>query len=122
MSRLIIGRALWLTVHKYIGLFAGAIFVLIGLTGSILAFGSQIDTWLNAGLISVDVPAEGKRNTGELRRSSRRQKGGSSRRQFGSACPVSPASRRLFQAHLFRAGWKDRSKTYQIFVNPILLP
>ena len=59
-SRLIIGRALWLTVHKYIGLFAGAIFVLIGLTGSILAFGSEIDTWLNAGLMSVDVPSEGQ--------------------------------------------------------------
>ncbi len=56
-SGLIIGRKLWLTVHKYIGLFVGAVFVLIGLTGSILAFWQAIDEWLNAGIMRVDVPA-----------------------------------------------------------------
>jgi hypothetical protein len=30
-SRLVIGRRFWLSVHKWIGLFAGALFVLIGL-------------------------------------------------------------------------------------------
>lgn len=31
-------RKLWLKIHLYLGLFAGAVFVLIGLTGSLLAF------------------------------------------------------------------------------------
>ena len=57
-SRLIIGRKLWLTVHKYIGLFVGAVFVVIGLTGSILAFWQAIDEWLNAGIMRVEIPAQ----------------------------------------------------------------
>jgi len=119
MSRLIIGRALWLTVHKYIGLFAGAIFVLIGLTGSILAFGSQIDTWLNAGLMSVDVPAEGQaqyRRIAEILAAGKRAVP-----RGGNLDPLV-----LFPRHpgaCFRLTYsvpagKDRSKTYQIFVNP----
>ncbi|MDP1708846.1 MAG: PepSY domain-containing protein, partial [Gammaproteobacteria bacterium] len=31
-------RKLWLKVHLYLGLFAGAILLVIGLTGSILSF------------------------------------------------------------------------------------
>lgn len=57
-SRLLIGRRLWLSVHKYIGLALGALFVLIGLTGSILAFWQAIDEWLNAGIMRVEVPAQ----------------------------------------------------------------
>jgi len=36
-------RKLWLKVHLYLGLFAGAVFVLIGLTGSLLAFELPLD-------------------------------------------------------------------------------
>jgi uncharacterized iron-regulated membrane protein len=51
-------RKLWLKVHLYLGLFAGAVFVLIGLTGSLLAFGSTLDAWLNPQLMTVTVPNE----------------------------------------------------------------
>ena len=44
-------RKFWLKVHLYLGLFAGAVFVLIGLTGSMLAFGSTLDVWLNPTLM-----------------------------------------------------------------------
>lgn len=58
--RLCACRGLWLAIHKYIGLTAGALFILSGLTGSLLAFGPEIDAWLNGALMSVEVPAAAK--------------------------------------------------------------
>jgi uncharacterized iron-regulated membrane protein len=46
----------WLTVHKYVGLCLGAVFVVVGLTGSILAFWQAIDESLNKELLMVAVP------------------------------------------------------------------
>ena len=40
-------RKLWLTFHVYMGLFAGGLFVLSSLTGSLLVFYKTIDEWLN---------------------------------------------------------------------------
>ena len=51
-------RKLWLKVHLYLGMFAGAVFVLIGLTGSLLAFGSTLDAWLNPELMTVPMANE----------------------------------------------------------------
>jgi uncharacterized iron-regulated membrane protein len=51
-------RKFWLKVHLYLGLFAGAVFVLIGLSGSLLAFGSTLDEWLNPELMTVVVGNE----------------------------------------------------------------
>jgi uncharacterized iron-regulated membrane protein len=48
-------RKLWLKVHLYLGLFAGAVFVIIGLTGSLLAFEYPLDEALNADLMTVSV-------------------------------------------------------------------
>jgi uncharacterized iron-regulated membrane protein len=48
-------RKLWLKVHLYLGLFAGAVFVIIGLTGSILAFEYPLDEALNAELMTVSA-------------------------------------------------------------------
>jgi uncharacterized iron-regulated membrane protein len=53
-------RKLWLKVHLYLGLFAGAVFVLIGLTGSLLAFEFPLDEWLNPKLMTVPVDKENK--------------------------------------------------------------
>ena len=49
-------RKFWLLLHRYLGLFAGAIFVIIGLTGGILAFGHELDEWLNADVMAVGRP------------------------------------------------------------------
>jgi uncharacterized iron-regulated membrane protein len=54
-------RKLWLKIHLYLGLFAGAVFVLIGLTGSLLAFEDTLDAWLNPGLMTAPVP-DGNKN------------------------------------------------------------
>ncbi|WP_166831216.1 PepSY-associated TM helix domain-containing protein [Thalassoroseus pseudoceratinae] len=44
-------RKLWLVAHRWIGLTVGLLFVLIGLTGSILVFDHAIDEWLNPNLL-----------------------------------------------------------------------
>ena len=51
-------RKFWFKIHLYLGLFAGAVFVLIGLSGSLLAFGSTLDEWLNPKLMTVAVGNE----------------------------------------------------------------
>ena len=40
-------KRFWLRTHLYLGLFGGALFVLMSLTGSILVFYKAIDEWLN---------------------------------------------------------------------------
>lgn len=55
-------RTLWLKVHLYLGLFAGAVFALLGLTGSALVFAEQIDRFLNPQIdvqIAPEVTPEG---------------------------------------------------------------
>jgi uncharacterized iron-regulated membrane protein len=44
-------RRRWLTVHRWIGLTVGLLFVLLGLTGSLLVFDHAIDEWLNPSLL-----------------------------------------------------------------------
>ena len=53
-------RKLWLKVHLYLGLIVGAVFVLIGLTGSLLAFEAPLDEWLNTKLMTVQADRENK--------------------------------------------------------------
>lgn len=53
-------RKFWLKVHLYLGLFVGAVFVLIGLTGSLLAFEYPLDEWLNAELMTAPTVKEHK--------------------------------------------------------------
>ncbi|WP_424362483.1 PepSY-associated TM helix domain-containing protein [Methylocystis parvus] len=50
-------RKVLLRVHQIIGLVAGAIFVLVGLSGGLLAFREDIDELLNAPLMRVETPA-----------------------------------------------------------------
>lgn len=40
-------RRLWLQLHTYLGLSIGVLWILVGLTGSILVFYLQLDLWLN---------------------------------------------------------------------------
>ncbi|CUS37580.1 PepSY-associated TM helix domain-containing protein [Candidatus Nitrospira nitrificans] len=45
-------RKFWLTLHLYLGLFGGGLFVLMSLTGSFLVFYKAIDEWLNPVLMT----------------------------------------------------------------------
>ncbi|WP_036291093.1 PepSY domain-containing protein [Methylosinus sp. PW1] len=49
---LVLGRTLWLAAHRYLGFVAGAVFVLLGLSGSLLAFRVEIDEFLNKDLFT----------------------------------------------------------------------
>ena len=51
-------RRVFLRIHQIIGLFAGALFVLIGLSGGVLAFREDIDEALNAAIMRVEPPAQ----------------------------------------------------------------
>lgn len=50
-------RRIFLQVHRTIGLFLGAVIVLVGLSGSILAYRQDIDEFLNASMMKVEAPA-----------------------------------------------------------------
>lgn len=51
-------RRIWLAVHRWLGLTVGMVFVLIGLTGSLLVFDHAIDEWLNPRLLLTDGAGE----------------------------------------------------------------
>lgn len=46
-------RSFWRLAHLYLGLSAGALFVLAGITGSILVYYVEIDSWLNPEIRAV---------------------------------------------------------------------
>lgn len=47
-------RKAWLVAHRWIGLTVGLLYVLIGLSGSVLVFDHAIDEWLNPGLLLTE--------------------------------------------------------------------
>lgn len=44
-------RTLWRNLHRWLGLFIGAWFALVGLSGAILVFEDEVDAWLNPQLL-----------------------------------------------------------------------
>src|SRR5262249_30248724 len=46
-------RAIWLQVHLWLGLSLGAIGALLGISGSVLVYGTEIDAWLNPQRYSI---------------------------------------------------------------------
>ena len=59
LARREIVRRIFVKVHRTIGLFLGAVIVLVGLSGSMLAYRQAIDERLNANLMLVDIPPQG---------------------------------------------------------------
>ncbi len=53
-------RQLWLIVHRWLGLTVGLIFVLLGITGSLLVFDHAIDEWLHPKLLLTEGHGERK--------------------------------------------------------------
>src|SRR5687768_3912001 len=43
-------RAVWLSIHRYAGLAMAVFLFIAGVTGSVIAFESEIDSWLNPAL------------------------------------------------------------------------
>ncbi|ATQ70199.1 MULTISPECIES: PepSY-associated TM helix domain-containing protein [Methylosinus] len=63
MRRREVARKILLSIHRMIGLFGGAVFVVVALSGGLLAFREDIDEWLNAPMMRVDPPAEATART-----------------------------------------------------------
>lgn len=59
-------RQLWLDIHLYLGLFAGALLVIFGITGSILVFWQELDEWLNPALLTVTIPKQTEHTDSEV--------------------------------------------------------
>lgn len=51
---------LFAKLHLYAGLWFGALFVLLGLTGSAIAWMPELDAYLNPGLLQASAPAPGQ--------------------------------------------------------------
>jgi uncharacterized iron-regulated membrane protein len=62
LLQLKIRRKFWLQVHVYLGLFAGVILSVVGLTGCILVFFEELQEILNAEQIVISAPPESQRN------------------------------------------------------------
>jgi len=50
-------RHYWALIHRYVGLAMTVFLILVGLTGSVLAFYYELDRWLNPELLTVPVRA-----------------------------------------------------------------
>jgi uncharacterized iron-regulated membrane protein len=50
-------RQFWVLAHRYAGLAMTAFLVIVGLTGSVLAFREELDVWLNPELLTVSPRA-----------------------------------------------------------------
>ena len=59
-------RKRWLAVHLYLGLSAGLLLAVVGLTGGILVFYQEMQEILNPELSIVPLPAEGQRHLRSL--------------------------------------------------------
>lgn len=53
---MISARTFWLKTHLYLGLFAGAVLALLGITGSAIIFGEQIDRFLDPQIAVAVAP------------------------------------------------------------------
>lgn len=53
-------KCLFAKLHLYAGLWFGALFVLLGLTGSAIAWMPELDAYLNPGLLQASAPAPGQ--------------------------------------------------------------
>jgi len=47
-------RSRWFSVHRWLGILLGLWFALVGITGSVLVFEDDVDTWLNPRLLTSD--------------------------------------------------------------------
>lgn len=59
-DRLKARRKLWLDIHLYIGLIAGAMLAIIGLTGAIMAFYQEVDEILDPAMFVSKAPPQGE--------------------------------------------------------------
>jgi uncharacterized iron-regulated membrane protein len=112
-------RKFWLQIHLWLGLLAGFVLLIAGLTGCLLTFWQELDALLNPALHRVEVPAAGEaayRPLSEL---------------VATADSTMPADAKrsyvYYPRHAGRAFWlfyeqpvgrKDHNHVWNVFVDP----
>lgn len=110
-------RRLWLKVHLWLGLTVGAVFVVTGLTGSILAFWVPLDEWLNRDLLRVAAPAGARpRPLAEIEAAARGAMSAAAKPEWG----LFPYQTRNVFVFVYRlpAGNEDRAELWRLAVDP----
>lgn len=107
-------RSMWVVAHRWIGLTAGLLFVLLGLTGSALVFHQAIDEWLNPEILLTQEIGP-RRPVQEIIAAAELAAPGDSPRAYFADFP-----RRANDVWTiwFRTGAKDDPKFLQVYVDP----
>lgn len=107
-------RKSWLTVHRWLGLTVGLLFVLLGLTGSLLVFDHAIDEWLNPELLLAEQTGN-RRPIAEVVTAAKQ----AYRRSTQQPLSVSrPRVENGVWSVWFSAGTADNPKFAVVYVNP----
>lgn len=107
-------RTLWLKTHLYLGLTAGLIFSVLGLTGSVLVFHRNLDEWANAPLMRT-------RHQGErisLANAIAAAEASPSAPGRANSIFLPRTSNNTYEVR-FKKGGEGESQTTEIFVDPI---
>ena len=107
-------RRIWLKLHLWLGLTAGVLFVLLGLSGSLLVFDHAIDEWLNPELL-LTQEAGARRSLEEVIRAARLA------RRPDARPPVSVSAPRVANGVWtvwFATGSDDAPKFTAVYVDP----
>jgi uncharacterized iron-regulated membrane protein len=107
-------RKLWLKVHRWLGLTAGLLFVLLGLTGSLLVFDHAIDEWLNPELLLTEGAGQRCSLREVVARAEDAYPGNPSR----AAAISSPRVRNGVWTAWFQSGTEEAPKWTAVYVDP----
>lgn len=107
-------RKHWLKVHRWLGLTAGLLFVLLGLTGSLLVFDHAIDEWLNPELLLTQGAGQRCSLREVVARAEEAYPGNPSR----AAAISSPRVRNGVWTAWFQSGTEEVPKWTAVYVDP----
>ncbi|MEW4565066.1 PepSY-associated TM helix domain-containing protein [Bremerella sp. JC770] len=111
-------RHLWLVAHRWLGLTAGLIFVLLGLTGSLLVFDHAIDEWLHPTLL-LSEGSGSKKPLAEILDAANAGYQGDSRGEMSQALAVTkPRVENGVWTVWFQGGPKGAPEFIAVYVDP----
>jgi|CXWL01.1.fsa_nt_gi uncharacterized iron-regulated membrane protein len=111
-------RKIWLEVHLWLGLFAGAVLCIIGLTGSVLVFHQEIGELLNPHMRVVQALPEGEksfRSMREILEAAREVMPANAQLDFGYYPRNNETAYHLFFSV---SSESESNETWHVFVNP----
>ncbi|MEW4455523.1 PepSY-associated TM helix domain-containing protein [Bremerella sp. JC817] len=111
-------RRLWLVVHRWLGLTAGLVFVLIGLTGSLLVFDHAIDEWMHPQLLLTEGTGERKLLAEIIDAANAGYQGDSTGTKSEALAVVRPRIEQGVWTVWFSGGTKEKPEFIAVYVDP----